>query len=108
MWHQFYDLCTAEAHAHCTKHPSTTSSSSKKGGGGGGIGGGEEGIKCPRFDFGRYLMNAAQMYGAVPRIKLQEEEEEEREEMERENMEGRVRAVLMTDWEFGCTWFHGT
>ena len=98
MFDQFHDLCTSEAHARCAS--SSTDTEDKR-------------EICPRFDFGKYLMSCAQKYSGDMNERRgggrggHEESEEEEEEEEKEMLQ-RVRALLLTDWELGCSWFHGT
>ena len=113
MFDQFHDLCTSEAHARCARNCSSSNSSSKDTG--------EKGEICPRFDFGKYLMSCAKKYsgdiderrgggggrGGHEESAEEEKEEEDAEESSQEMLQ-RVRALLLTDWELGCSWFHGT
>ena len=100
MFDQFHDLCTSEAHARCARNCSSSNSSSKDTG--------EKGEICPRFDFGKYLMSCAQKYSGDVDEEITEEDEEEDEAAANQGMLQRVRALLLTDWELGCSWFHGT
>jgi hypothetical protein len=94
MFDQFHDLCTSEAHARCARNCSSSNKDT-----------GEKREICPRFDFGKYLMSCAQKYsGDIDEEEITEEEEEEANQ----EMLQRVRALLLTDWELGCSWFHGT
>ena len=74
-------------------------------------------VPCPRVDFGRYLLQCAHTYGGCAVAGGAEaggdsdgggeEEEEEWGAEERELLVGQVRAMLLSDWELGCTWYHG-
>ena len=73
-------------------------------------------VPCPRVDFGRYLLQCAHTYGGCALAGEAEaggdsdaggEEEEEGGVEEREVMVGQVKAMLLSDWELGCTWYHG-
>ena len=105
---QFNDLCTPESHADCSKsggkheqHSTATRRPEAH------ARDAPEGRTCPRHDYGKYLLSCARQYGGGGAATDSEKEgAASDDEEEREEVEELVRAMLQTDWELGCTWFH--
>ena len=77
LWHQFHDLCNPESHRSCLANTSSPSP------------GAEAPVddKCPRFDYGKYLLSCARRYGSVPRSREEEDDGEDGENDEEEEEE---------------------